>query len=197
MIYLTSKRIFDVVSASLALLLLSPFLIILLFINSFFVGPSVFFLQKRVGLNLKSFYIIKMKTMVPSDEEHTANRWSHGDMRITQFGEFLREYSLDELPSLINVVLGHMSVVGPRPLLEEHVKIYSQKDFDRHLVRPGITGLAQVRGRNNLSWRHRLMYDRFYVAKKSWKLDIRIILETVMVLISREGYNPGGDEVSV
>ncbi|MEC3908019.1 sugar transferase [Tamlana sp. 2201CG12-4] len=182
------KRIIDVLLAFVGLLILSPlfFLValILLFTNK---GSSPFFFQNRPGKNEKIFKIIKFKSM--SDERDINNKLLPDDQRITLFGNFIRKYSLDEIPQLINVLIGDMSLVGPRPLRVRYLSFYTETERTRHLVKPGITGLAQISGRNSLNWDDKLALDVIYVKKMSLYLDIKIILKTVLKVINGSDAN--------
>ena len=183
------KRYFDIVISLAALVITLPILILICAMIRIFLGPEVIFRQDRPGLNGKIFKIMKFRTMLPIESHLDLT----DDQRITRLGLFLRSTSLDELPELINVLKGDMSLVGPRPLLVDYLSKYSDIEFSRHNVLPGITGLAQIRGRNNLSWRNKFRYDLFYVKKKSLLFDIKIIISTVFIVISRKGFNKQGD----
>ena len=153
------------------------------------------FIQERIGFNMRPFKLIKFKTMIDCDV--TKINWSHGRKKITKIGKLLRKYSMDELLSLINVLKGDMSLVGPRPLYLIHVKMYNQRGHVRHLVKPGITGLAQVMGRNNISWEKRFNYDYAYIKLASLRMDFFILFKTIFVVFNKNGYNENGDEVIV
>ncbi len=192
-IYSFTKRIFDIFASIALIIILSPIMLPIFFINTVLLMDSPIFLQTRYGLNLKPFNIIKFKTMVPSNlKKNELGKWSHGEMEITTFGKFLRSLSLDELPNLFNVLLGHMSIIGPRPLLKNHIEHYRKNQIIRHKVRPGITGLAQVKGRDGISWNKKYGYDVFYAKNFSLKLDVWIILKTIIVIISKTGYKEHG-----
>ena len=176
------KRVFDL-SISILLLILSLPLLLMVAITIFiFLGRPVFFIQSRPGLDNKSFNLIKFRTMLV---EASANSSSEGD-RMTKIGRFLRSTSLDELPELINVIRGDMSLVGPRPLLEEYLELYDEEQIRRHDVKPGLTGWAQINGRNNIEWEERFKLDLWYVEKNSFLLDIKIILLTIYKVILRK-----------
>ena len=153
-------------------------------------GRPVIFTQLRPGLHGKLFKIFKFRTMIQNDQ----NRNLSDKERITPFGVFLRSTSLDELPELLNVLKGEMSLVGPRPLLVEYLEKYSAFEMQRHDVLPGITGLAQVQGRNNLSWRNKFRYDVFYTKKMNWKLDLYILYKSIKVVALRENFKLSGEE---
>lgn len=152
-------------------------------------GSPVLFRQERPGLNGVPFTLIKFRTMLPAD---SANGLVSDEDRLTKFGAFLRSTSLDELPTLWNVVRGEMSLVGPRPLLVSYLERYSPEQARRHEVRPGLTGLAQVSGRNAITWEQKFSYDVQYVDENNLKMDLQIILRTVIGVIKREGISADG-----
>ena len=181
------KRILDFVIAATVLLLTSPIFFIvalLLFVQN---RGSVFFNQERPGYREKPFSIIKFKTM--TDETDEEGNLLPDVQRITSVGQFVRKYSLDELPQLINVLKGDMSLVGPRPLLFKYIPLYSKDQRRRHNVRPGITGWAQVNGRNSISWKKKFKLDIYYVENISFSLDFKIFWLTILKIIQREGVN--------
>lgn len=185
------KRIFDIVLACLALLLLSLPLLFLTWQVRRKLGNPAFFRQRRPGLGGRPFNMIKFRTM-------TDARGASGELlpdadRLTQFGRFLRASSLDELPELWNVLKGDMSLVGPRPLLMDYLPLYSAEQSRRHEVRPGITGWAQINGRNALSWEEKFMLDVWYVENRSLWLDIKILWLTVRKVLVRDGISAAGD----
>ncbi len=179
------KRIFDFAAAGVALVILSPLLLILWILVAVMLGRPVLFLQKRPGKGAKIFTIYKFRTM--TDKRDNSGRLLPDEHRLTKFGKFLRATSLDELPELINVLNGQMSLVGPRPLLVEYLEFYSPIQSRRHEVRPGITGWAQVNGRNAVGWEDRFAMDVWYVDNLSFALDIKIIFETVIKVLQRKG----------
>ncbi len=180
------KRIFDVVVAALLLVVLSPVIFIIWILSGVFGGFSnVFFVQLRPGLNSAPFYLLKFRTMNETRAESGALK-PDGE-RLSKFGRVLRASSIDELPQLINVLTGEMSLVGPRPLLMEYLTRYSAHQARRHEVRPGITGLAQVSGRNLLSWPERFALDVAYVDTVSFSIDLQIIAKTVLHVFKRTG----------
>lgn len=181
---LRTKRCLDVVAAGLALVLLAPVLALVAALVALKLGRPVLFRQPRPGLHGKTFTILKFRTMLEPD--HAAGLISDGD-RLTPFGSFLRSTSLDELPSLWNILRGDMSFVGPRPTLCRYLELYTPEESRRHDVLPGLTGLAQVRGRNALPWPERLRSDVEYVDTVSLGLDLRILLRTIVVVVRREG----------
>ena len=176
----------DVAVALALLLVLSPIILISLVIQWIEIGSSPIFFQERPGRNEKIFKIFKLKTMNEkrgADGELLADRY-----RITRFGGFFRSASIDELPQLINVLKGDMSFVGPRPLLVAYLPLYNIHQKKRHLVRPGITGMAQVNGRNAISWDEKFTHDVYYVENISFVLDIKILLKTVQKVIGRKDF---------
>jgi lipopolysaccharide/colanic/teichoic acid biosynthesis glycosyltransferase len=179
------KRIFDIVASGLGLLVLSPVFILTIIMVWFKLGRPILFTQVRPGYLARPFTMYKFRTM--KNDKNNQGELLSDDERITPFGQWLRSTSLDELPELFNVFLGHMSLVGPRPLLMSYVSLYSKDQYRRHEVKPGITGLAQVSGRNNLSWPKRLAIDVEYVNHLSFWLDIKILLKTIIKVMKREG----------
>jgi sugar transferase EpsL len=177
------KRLLDIALASACLVLSLPLLVLIASLVRVKLGAPILFRQRRPGLHGKIFTMYKFKTM--TDARDPSGQLLPDAQRLTPFGRFLRSTSLDELPELINVLKGDMSLVGPRPLLIEYLPYYSERERKRHLVRPGITGLAQVRGRHRLPWDERLELDVQYVERWSLLLDMRIILESVAKVISR------------
>ncbi len=185
-----SKRIFDFTFALIALIILSPILILTAILVRILIGVPILFRQQRPGYKGRLFFIYKFRSMT--------NRLTRdGSLlpdaeRLTRFGSFLRSLSLDELPELFNIVRGEMSFVGPRPLLMEYLPLYSPEQMHRHDVVPGLTGWAQVNGRNAIDWPTRFKMDIWYVDNWSFWLDIKIIFMTVWKVISREGVNQEG-----
>ncbi len=171
------KRVFDFVCSLLALIVLSPVLLITALLVRIKLGTPVIFKQKRPGLNEKIFTLYKFRTM--TDQKDEQGNLLSDEVRLTKFGKMLRSTSLDELPELWNILKGDMSVVGPRPLLEKYIPLYSTEQRKRHLVRPGLTGLAQVNGRNEVSWEKKFQLDVEYTQHITFWSDIRIILQTV------------------
>ena len=171
------KRVFDFVCSLLALIVLSPVLLITALLVRIKLGTPVIFKQKRPGLNEKIFILYKFRTMI--DQKDEQGNLLPDEVRLTKFGKMLRSTSLDELPELWNILKGDMSVVGPRPLLEKYIPLYSTEQRKRHLVRPGLTGLAQVNGRNEVSWEKKFQLDVEYTQHITFWSDIRIILQTV------------------
>jgi sugar transferase EpsL len=183
------KRIFDLTFSIIAFIVLLPVMLIVSIAIRISMGVGVIFSQKRPGLHGRIFTMYKFRTMIPVDP----NCIKSDDERIASLGKWLRATSLDELPELINVIKGDMSLVGPRPLLVDYLKKYTPTEMRRHETLPGITGLAQVRGRNNLSWRHKFKYDVFYVDHQNIFFDIKILIETVLVVLLRRGFRSHGE----
>lgn len=185
------KRIIDILGASFGLLFLSPVLAIVAFKVSRQMGSPVLFHQTRPGLNGKPFQMIKFRTM--RDVIDADGRPLPDAERLTKLGRFLRSSSIDELPELWNVLKGEMSLVGPRPLLIEYLPLYSPEQARRHAVRPGVTGWAQVNGRNAISWEEKFALDVWYVDNQSLWLDLRIIWLTIRKVIKRDGISAAGE----
>lgn len=184
------KRFFDFWIALIAFLVFSPlFLVLVIFLAVANQGAGVFFFQERPGMNRKIFKVIKFKTM--NDKKDKEGKLLPDVERITKIGGFVRATSLDELPQLINVIKGDMALVGPRPLLVKYLPIYNDFQNRRHEVRPGITGWAQVNGRNSISWNEKFTLDVYYVENLSFILDFKILLLTVKKVFMRSGVNAG------
>ena len=181
------KRLFDIAVSGLALIVLSPVMAIVAIAVRRELGRPVLFRQLRPGLHCKPFELIKFRTM--HDDEDPHGEPLPDALRMTRSGSFLRSTSLDELPELWNVLKGEMSLVGPRPLLMDYLPLYSPSQLRRHEVRPGVTGLAQVSGRNALSWEERFALDVWYVDNRSFWLDLKILVRTVAKVLQREGIN--------
>jgi len=179
------KRIFDFTFALLFLVIFSPILLIVALLVRIFNGSPVLFQQERPGLMGKPFLIYKFRTMSRSCDAQGVPL--SDQQRLTRLGKILRATSLDELPELFNVLRGDMSFVGPRPLLTEYLALYSPEQARRHLVRPGLTGWAQVHGRNAVSWEDRFKLDTWYVDNWSFALDLQILMQTVLVVLTRKG----------
>lgn len=177
------KRIFDVAASALALIILSPVILVLMLVVRLKMGRPIFFRQMRAGKHGRMFEMIKFRTMA-SQYDSEGNSLSEEE-RTGKLGRFLRASSLDELPELWNILIGNMSVVGPRPLLIEYLPYYTETEARRHDVRPGLTGLAQVSGRNSLSWEDRLALDVQYVENQSLWLDMKIIIKTAFKVVSK------------
>ena len=181
------KRCIDILLSTVVLLILSPLILIICIIVLFNLGYPIFFVQNRVGKNNNIFKMIKFRTM--RDLKDKFGNELPDCERLTKVGKVLRSLSLDELPELINVIKGDMSLIGPRPLLVEYLPLYSEIQIRRHEVLPGVTGLAQVNGRNSLSWRNKFELDVWYVDNWSFWLDINIFFKTIYKVISRDGIN--------
>lgn len=181
------KRPQDMLCALLALIVLSPILLITAFLVRVKLGSPVIFKQERPGLNGKIFTLYKFRTM--TDERDSEGNLLPDEERLTKFGKLLRSTSLDELPELLNILFGDIAVVGPRPLLVEYLPRYNVEQRRRHEVRPGLSGLAQVNGRNAISWEDKFKYDVQYVEHVTFIGDWKIILKTVLNVIKRDGIN--------
>lgn len=181
------KRPFDLVLALLVLVITSPIFILTFFILLYQNSGKPFFYQERPGLKQKAFFIIKFKTM--NDKTDDTGKLLPDVQRITFFGKWIRKFSIDELPQLINVLKGDMSLIGPRPLLFKYIPLYNETQNRRHEVRPGITGWAQVNGRNSISWTRKFELDIEYVDNISFLLDLKIFWLTILKILKSEGVN--------
>ena len=179
------KRLLDFVLAFVALAVLSPVFVLLIVLGSIMMKGNPFFVQKRPGKDEKIFNLVKFRTM--SNARDSDGNLLPDDKRLNCYGEFLRKTSLDELPELINIFIGDMSIVGPRPLLVKYLSLYNAEQRKRHNVRPGLTGNAQVNGRNAISWEERFKLDVEYVNNITFWNDVRIILATIVTVLKREG----------
>lgn len=184
------KRILDFIAALLLLILFSPIMLWAAWRIRRELGSPVLFTQARPGLNAKIFKIYKFRTM--SDERDKNGNLLPDELRLKGFGAKLRASSIDELPQLFNVLKGDMSFIGPRPLLVEYLPLYSPRQASRHSVRPGITGLAQVNGRNDISWAAKLEYDALYARNLSFLLDIKIAILSIKKVLKKEGVSKAG-----
>lgn len=184
------KRFIDLVVALVGLILLSPVLIVIIIILFFSNSGKAFFVQRRPGLHGGIFRIIKFKTM--NDKQAPNGELLPDAERLTPIGRFIRKTSLDEIPQLINVIWGDMSLVGPRPLLTEYLPLYTAEQSRRHDVKPGITGWAQVNGRNAITWEQKFEYDVWYVDHQTFSLDMKIIKMTVFKTVKSEGISQDG-----
>ncbi len=188
--YPVSKRIFDLIAVTLGLVLLLPIILLTSLFVRIFLGTPILFRQQRPGYKGQPFFIYKFRTM--TDASDSAGNLLPDSERLTRLGRFLRALSLDELPELYNILRGEMSLVGPRPLLMEYLDRYSSEQMRRHDVYPGLTGWAQVNGRNAITWQDKFRYDVWYVDNWSFWLDIKIILMTLWKVIKREGISQPG-----
>ncbi|WP_026104940.1 sugar transferase [Halalkalibacterium ligniniphilum] len=184
------KRGFDIFLAITFLLLSAPLMLVIIILLKARLGSPIFFKQQRPGLHGKPFYVYKFRTMTDERDKH--GRLLPDEKRITTLGSFLRRLSFDELPQLWNVVKGELSLVGPRPLLMEYMELYTPEQARRHEVRPGITGWAQVNGRNTITWEEKFELDVWYVDNRSFWLDIKILWRTVIKVFKSEGVNQQG-----
>lgn len=185
------KRALDIFIILLSFPITVPIFILIAFLIKINLGSPVFFIQRRPGINGNLFNLYKFRSMIERVDINSNH--NEDSRRLTRFGKFLRSSSLDELPGLWNVLNGSMSLVGPRPLLEEYLPLYSTEQFKRHYVKPGITGWAQVNGRNALSWEEKFNYDIWYVENQSFFLDIKILLLTIIKVIKRDGISADGE----
>jgi lipopolysaccharide/colanic/teichoic acid biosynthesis glycosyltransferase len=181
------KPFFDFISALIGLILLSPVFIIVTLLLTFANNGKPFFFQLRPGKNGKIFKIVKFKTM--NDKKDKEGNLLPDAERLTKIGSFVRKTSLDEIPQLLNVLIGDMSIVGPRPLLTHYLHLYNDFQNRRHEVKPGITGWAQVNGRNAISWDQKFSYDVWYVDNISFSLDVKILLKTIFKVLKSDGIN--------
>lgn len=179
------KRFLDIVLSLIALIVLSPIILVLAVLIRFKLGSPILFKQARPGKDEKIFNLYKFRTMTDKKDEN--GTLLPDSERLTKFGKFIRSTSLDELPSLLNIIKGDISIVGPRPLLVEYLPLYNDFQKKRHLVKPGLTGLAQVNGRNATSWDKRFEHDIYYVDKLSFWLDLKIIIKTFYKVLKRSG----------
>jgi len=179
------KRFIDLIISSLILIGLAPFLFLISFLILIFMGRPIFYCQERLGQLGKPFKLIKFRTMI--NEDNILGKELSEKERITNIGRILRKTSLDELPELFNVIKGDMSLVGPRPLLVRYLPYFNEKERRRFLAKPGITGLAQISGRNELPWDKRIGKDLEYIEKGSFFLDLHVILKTIFVVLTQKG----------
>jgi lipopolysaccharide/colanic/teichoic acid biosynthesis glycosyltransferase len=188
------KRLVDIIFSGLGLIFLSPVFLMLAILVTVKLGRPVYFVQVRPGFQAKPFNMVKFRSM--KDLRYADGKYLPDDIRLTPFGQFLRATSLDELPELWNVLKGDMSLVGPRPLLLEYVPLYSEYQFRRHEVKPGITGLAQINGRNDLSWNDKFKFDIHYIDNISFMGDLKIIFKTFFKVMIKEGisHSSGSNE---
>ena len=185
MIYKYIKRILDIISSLLAIIILSPLLAVTAVLVKTKLGSPVLFKQERPGKDEKIFTLLKFRTM--TDERDENGELLPDEVRLTKFGKFLRSTSIDELPELFNILKGDMSVIGPRPLLVEYIPRYNEHQHRRHEVRPGLSGWAQVNGRNTVSWEDKFDMDVHYVDNYSFAMDVKILFMTVLNVLKKEG----------
>ena len=185
------KSVIDKVISLLLITMLSPIFFLLIIFVAYFMWTNPFFCQYRVGENERIFSLIKFKTM--NDNRDSEGNLLSDSERLTFFGKFMRNTSLDELPQLINVIRGDMSLIGPRPLLVQYLPLYTEKQKRRHEIKPGITGWAQVNGRNAISWEKKFEYDVWYVDNLSLTLDIKILYLTILKVLKSEGITQEGN----
>ncbi len=189
------KPLLDFIGATLGFIVLLPLFIIVLVLLLFLNQGKPFFFQPRPGKNEKIFNIIKFKTM--NDKKDTNGNLLPDFQRLTRFGQFIRKYSLDEIPQLLNVIKGDMSLIGPRPLLIRYLPLYNEVQKKRHNIKPGITGWAQVKGRNAITWEQKFEYDVWYVKNSSFVLDLKILFLTLYKVFKKEGvYSKENDIVT-
>jgi sugar transferase EpsL len=184
------KRVLDLAIALPALIVLSPVLILIALLVGLTLGMPILFRQKRAGQHGRPFTLLKFRTM--TNAKDASGNLLPDAQRLRRLGRFLRSISLDELPELLNVLIGDMSLVGPRPLLIKYVGLYTPEQARRHEVRPGITGWAQIKGRNVLTWEERFQLDVWYVDNRSLALDLRILLATLLKVVKQEGVSAAG-----
>ena len=185
------KRSIDFVLSLIAIIILSPILAIVALLVRIKLGGPVLFKQKRPGLNEKVFTMYKFRTM--TDERDSEGELLPDEVRLTKFGKTLRSTSLDELPELFNILKGDMAIVGPRPLLVQYLPLYNDRQKKRHCVKPGITGYAQVNGRNSITWEEKFEYDVYYVYNITIALDINVFFKTIEIVLKRDGINSDSD----
>ena len=185
------KRAFDVTAALGGLIILSPIMLVVAVLIRTNLGSPILFRQKRIGKDNKEFEMMKFRTMKNTTDK--SGKLLSDAERLTKFGKFIRSTSIDELPELINILKGEMSLIGPRPLLIEYLPLYSEEQIKRHKVLPGLTGWAQINGRNAISWNEKFKLDVYYVENFSLKLDIKIFFMTFKKLFIREGISKEGN----
>lgn len=179
------KRIIDFSLSLMALIVLSPVLLILIVLGMVFMRGNPFFMQERPGKDEKIFKLIKFRTM--DNRKNKEGKLLPDEVRLNKYGHFLRATSLDELPELANIVKGDMSIIGPRPLMARYLDYYTEEERKRHNVRPGLSGYAQVHGRNNVDWGERMKMDIYYAEHISFGMDVKILIDTILIVLKREG----------
>ena len=189
------KRVLDFLAAFIGLIVLFPVFVVVILCLTYYNKGSIFFFQERPGIKGKIFKVIKFKSM--TDEKDEFGNLLPNEMRITPIGKFIRKTSLDELPQLINVLKGDMSLIGPRPLRVDYLPLYNKEQARRHDVRPGITGWAQVNGRNTIPWIEKFKLDVWYVDHISFKIDLKIFYLTILKVLKRSDINSDDDTIGV
>lgn len=179
------KRVIDFSLSLVALIILSPLLAVLIVLGAAFMEGNPFFTQERPGKNEKIFKLIKFRTM--NNRKDKDGKLLPDEVRLNKYGRFLRASSLDELPELANIIKGDMSIIGPRPLMARYLDYYTEEEKKRHNVRPGLSGYAQVHGRNNANWNERMEMDVYYAEHVSFRLDLKILIDTILIVLKREG----------
>lgn len=181
------KRILDIIISLIGLILLLPILLIVIIFIYFKLGSPIFFVQERVGKDNKIFKMVKFRSMKNTTDRN--GKLLSDNERLTKFGKTLRSLSIDELPELLNILKGDMSLIGPRPLLVEYLEFYNEDQIKRHNMKPGLTGWAQISGRNSIKWREKFKLDVWYVKNWTLRLDIKIFFMTIKTVIKKEGIN--------
>lgn len=179
------KRVIDFSLSLIALIVLSPLLLVLIVLGTVFMRGNPFFTQERPGKDEKIFKLIKFRTM--DNRKNKEGKLLSDEVRLNKYGRFLRATSLDELPELANIVKGDMSIIGPRPLMARYLDYYTEEERKRHNVRPGLSGYAQVHGRNNVDWGERMKMDIYYAEHISFGMDVKILIDTILIVLKREG----------
>ncbi len=179
------KRVIDFSLSLIALIVLSPLLLVLIVLGTVFMRGNPFFTQERPGKDEKIFKLIKFRTM--DNRKNKEGKLLPDEVRLNKYGLFLRATSLDELPELANIVKGDMSIIGPRPLMARYLDYYTEEERKRHNVRPGLSGYAQVHGRNNVDWGERMKMDIYYAEHISFGMDVKILIDTILIVLKREG----------
>ena len=185
------KRLIDFILSFLAIIILSPVLLIVAILVRIKLGKPVIFKQQRPGLDEKIFTMYKFRTM--TNEKDKDGNLLPDEVRLAKFGKMLRSTSLDELPELFNILKGDMAIVGPRPLLVKYLPLYNERQKRRHFVRPGVTGYAQVNGRNSISWEEKFELDCSYIDNVSFRMDVHVLFKTLKTVVAREGINSEND----
>lgn len=187
------KRLIDIILSGVVIVILSPLLVLLILLGTVFMKGNPFFIYPRVGKNGKIFNLIKFRSMANLKDEN--GNYLPDEIRLNKYGRILRSTSLDELPELFNIFFGQMSIVGPRPLTYKYLEYYTEEEKRRHDVRPGLTGLAQINGRNVISWEERFKYDLEYVNNVTFIADVRIVLRTIVKVMKRADIGEGNTSI--